>query len=430
MKRQKFILALLLVAWLIIALFVPFTVHGETLRVLPNTTHHLTPGVTYDKIEGLVGMWDALPDGCKLIGADDYTRPMPIIKRVSLSGYAFKITFNNSLVQGIRFDGGGVFYEGQGGVNTGANLTDCVFNLNVPGGHPKRCAITLSTWMKDFRIERNYLTGFIGSFGIYGDHGYTNGVIANNELVNIGGGMHLQGGGATDNLLIEQNYLRGIRAQAIECQGGGTRLVIQDNWVERPAYQDGLGNSNNDSYSYSVPWAETINAVIRRNISIVPPYTSTNYIRIIYEIGGRNVLMEDNYSDGGNHVIAGNGANGNGIARNNLIKNYREGPRNSNGNTTVYQNNGPTVALSATMQDRIANLKKPGRLRYGATTPAPVPTQPVPPVDDVPALKAKIVELTAHLATSNADKAAIQAELTAAKAKLAAWEAWHGGAPR
>src|SRR4029079_7055633 len=97
---------------------------------------------------------------------------------------------------------------------------------------------------------------------------------------------------------------------------------------------------------------------------------------------------------GVNHTIAANDATGSSsvTVQNNKLLNFLEDVRISfpgPNRTMNASNNGPNVALSATMQNRIANNLKPGigAKRYdgtgtigsgtgtvGATTPIPSPT--------------------------------------------------------
>lgn len=336
----------------------------------------LQSGVVIDSIVGLQNF--GLPTTAKLIGPPLGQSPA-IIRVGSSQGYAFKIVAALNTLSNIRFDLGGVYFEGDG--CNQAVVDNCEFAASVKTG-PLRCGLQFGGNISKVRVTNNLFAGTNGSFNLYSDSGGDDVVITNNEFINTRTAIHWTG--TLNRFLVEQNYCHGITAQALEFQGGGSGNIFQDNWVEAHVLSSDP-NQNGSAYSFSLPLQDTLNTIIRRNVSIQP--TSANSpdkigVRIIFEVGGKNLVCEDNYSDGGNHVIAGNGAGGNGVGRNNRISNYREAPSNANGNTTVYSNNGPNVANSI-------DLVKRGRpyrnKRYGSTPIPPIPPTPAP---------AKIVDVT------------------------------------
>jgi hypothetical protein len=98
-------------------------------------------------------------------------------------------------------------------------------------------------------------------------------------------------------------------------------------------------NYNADTFAYSIVSDRSRGTIVRRNTSITLERPDFIGVRIIFELGGKDVLCEQNLSVGGNHVIAGNGGGATGVARNNRIIGFREGPRNSNGAMIQYLNN-------------------------------------------------------------------------------------------
>ncbi len=337
----------------------------------------------------------------------------------SSQGELVKMQSDNATFTGLTFDGGGLFMDHPGGGrNTNILVDNNTFKLNTSGQH--RSAITMTSGLSHSRISNNYFTGYNGEFGIYG-YNYDNLTINNNEFVNIGAGIHIDAFGNCGNLLVEQNYLTGTHGMGFEFQTtgsatpGSSNLVFQDNWFEHP-------NLNNDdsknwnSFAYSLPLDKGVNVTIRRNTIIAPERPGGGKgIRIAFEVGGDNTVVEDNYVYGTNHVVAANDGMGSEsvTARNNKFVNYLQGPGiafpASNRTFTAY-NNGPNVRLSDVMEARIASNDKPGigSKRYdGSVQPTPNPT-PTPdpdptsdPVQTEPAAPTNLVAMVTGATTVN-----------------------------
>lgn len=340
-----------------------------TLVVYPGKSVYLVPGETYTAISGLVGPYFALPAGCSIIGRLKTTDPYPVLRLPPTNqGYAYKVTSNDTTLQGFQQIGGGIFSEAT------KNLTVDDIESEQTATSGKKCGLEISAAIEGLKVTRCRFTGNNGAFAIFSASALIRALIANNEFISLRAGMHLASDSPTVlNNVIEQNYMRGIVAQAFELQGAGTGWMIQDNWVE---YHNLLASGNNDAYSYSLPLAGASGTSITNNVSIQKRSADELDkigVRIIFEMGGKNVLVQNNYSDGGNHVIAGNGAGGTGVASANLIKNYREAPRNANGNTTAYTNNGDAVKL---VPDLIARGRPQRFSRYGAVVPPVVVEDP------------------------------------------------------
>lgn len=370
------------IVYLIVCILVGIT-NADTLALKANTIHNLAPNQSIDAFTGLVPPYSALPPNCSIVCESGTAT----IAYASNQGYAFKSESAGRTFKGLSFTKGGLFLEGAGARDV--TVSGNQFWQSVTTG-PKRCGLEVAgAPLTNGKITDNLFAGKNGSFGLYSETGATDSNIVGNEFLDVKGAMHWTG--TFTRTTIEQNYMRGIVAQAFEIQGGGVGNTIQDNWVE---YHRLMASGNNDAYSYSVPLQDAVDTIIRRNVSIQKPSAEEPDkigVRIVFEIGGKNTLMEDNYSYGGNHVIAGNGANGTGTARNNRLIRFQERPRNDHGNTTTYTNNGPgvttdiggkqvyselgpDVSLSAEMKRRIAAGDKPGRWkRYGVAVPAPTP---------------------------------------------------------
>lgn len=287
----------------------------------------------------------------------------------------FNAKFTNLTFRGRGFN----LATNNGAMVEGLIIDNCHFD--VTGGGQNN-GIEFTTGLRNVTITNN-IFHLGGSNGIYG-YNWDNLNISNNWFINPPGQSgteavhiiaHIY---SSPNLLMEQNYFRGIRRMAIETQGGGVNTIIRDNWYEDPfLFTDTTippgqpGNPTNDTFGYSIINDRANGVVITRNVAIMPTKAQSplnNYVRIVYEIGGLNVNMYDNYSDGGNHVIAGNGAGATGIAHDNKIFNFSEGPRNSNGSRIQYVNNNQSVALSF---NPFTRLRPQPNIRYGETPGGP-----------------------------------------------------------
>jgi len=117
---------------------------------------------------------------------------------------------------------------------------------------------------------------------------------------------------------------------AIEYQGGGTNSIFQDNWYEKARLGSSF-NENNETFAYSIIADRSHGTIARRNVVIAPERPDGVGVRIAFEIGGDNALVEDNYISGVNHVLAANDNYGSTsvTARNNFFEKRAARPRRS-----------------------------------------------------------------------------------------------------
>lgn len=291
---------------------------------------------------------------------------------------------NNVTISHLTFDGGGIYVDNNNSTfNNNFVIDSNVFNMSMSGEN--RNGITNNTGWSNTRITNNYFTGYNCSFTIYG-YNYNTLTIANNELVNVNAGFHIDAFGNSGNLLVEQNYITGAKGMGMEFQSTASNLVFQDNWYENPNLST-VRSVNNGTMAYSLILDKSQNITIRRNIVIAPQKPDGIGCRVGFEVGGDNTLVEDNYINGINHSLAMNDGVGTAsvTVRNNRFMNSSEPPRNSfpSSNplrTITITNTTATTTLSPTMEDRIANQRKPGigNKRYGDPLPGGDPPEEAP----------------------------------------------------
>lgn len=289
----------------------------------------------------------------------------------------------NVTISHLTFDGGGLYVDNVSGLNENFVVDYNVFNMNMSGEN--RNGITNNSGWKNSRITNNYFTGYNCSFSIYG-YNYDGLTIANNEFVNVNAGMHIDAFVGSRELLVEQNYITGAKGMGMEFQSTATNLVFQDNWYEHPNLSV-VPDDNSGTMAFSLILDKSQNILIRRNVVIAPENPDGIGCRIGFEVGGDNTLVEDNYVNGINHVLAMNDGVGTAsvVAQNNYYANAREEPRNTfpeddPPRTLTLINNGPNVVLSPTMEARIAAMQKPGigAKRYGDPLPDDEPPEDAP----------------------------------------------------
>jgi hypothetical protein len=291
------------------------------------------------------------------------------------------VTFRGDDVtlSGLTFVGGGVFFDRSNGFNQNVVIDNNIFRLDTKGEN--NSAVTFTSGLKHAQITNNYVTGYNGGFGIYG-YNYNDLEISNNEFVDVSAGMHIDAFGSSGNLLVEQNYISGAKGMGMEFQGAATNLTFQDNWFENPNLSSER-KRNGNSMAFSLILDKSSDIEIRRNVVMAPQRPDGIGCRIAFEVGGDDTVVEDNYVDGVNHVLAVNDGVGtcDVTAKNNVFKNYLEGPRisfPSNNPRRSYEqsNNGPGVALTWNI-----SRGKPGRNHRldGTAAPAGEPTTVVPP---------------------------------------------------
>lgn len=331
-----------------------------------------------------------LPAGRNLKGQNGAT-----IKGKGGEGYLVKVIGDNHSITNLTIEGGGLFLNKSGGRNTNVTIDYNVFRINTSG--QQRSGITFNSGLNNGKITNNYFTGSNASFAIYG-YNYKNLVIANNEIVGTPGGMHIDAFGNCGDLLVEQNYISGTRGMGMEFQTtgaaipGSVKLVFQDNWFEKPNLSSNR-DANWNSFALSLPLDRADNVIIRRNTIIAPERPDGKGIRIGFEVGGDGTIVEDNYVDGTNHVVAANDGVGSSsvTVRNNKFKNYLQGPSitfPALNRVFSNTNNGPNVRLSNVMEARVASGDRPGigAKRYdGSVQPQPEPEpDPTPNPDPDP----------------------------------------------
>jgi hypothetical protein len=298
---------------------------------------------------------------------------------------------NNVTISHLSFDQGGIYIDNAGGMNQNIVLDYNTFHINTSGENNN--GLTFKAGLRNSRITNNYFTGYNCSFAIFGLY-YNTLTLANNEFVNVNAAVHIDAlhFSGSGNLLVEQNYITGTHGMGLEFQSEATNLVFQDNWFENPSLSSVFAQ-NNGCMAFSLILDSSSNITIRRNVVIAPQRPDGKGCRIGFEVGGDNTLVEDNYVNGINHVLAVNDGVGtcSVTAQNNQFLNYLEGPSitypSSNPLRTFTNiNNGPNTRLTQTMQARIAAMQKPGigAKRYGDPLP------PVDPGDETPTAPANL----------------------------------------
>lgn len=369
---------------------------AATLILNPAGVTQLAPNTVYDTFgPGVIDSEGAirLNDNQKLIGAANSI----IRKGPSNRGWAVRVAGNNVEFRNIRLEGAGIWIDRPGGPTDNITIDNNELVMEIVAGKEVRDCIRFSTYLTNSRITNNLITSskdgqgrpkYLQSFAIYSHHGYRNLVIANNEVIDVYVGFHIDATNPSSGLLVEQNYIKGTRNQGMEFQTTRTvtsdNPIFQDNWYENPQLVDFSGRvvATGDCYAYSLPVDRGQNVIVRRNVAIAPKMNALPpgaYVRIMYELGGKNINVHDNYSWGGNSACAVNGFEATGHVYDNRFEAAAkiEGNNGANRAATLFERNGPTVNLSAEMQRRITVHDIPGRnRRYGQAAPIP-PSIPV-----------------------------------------------------
>ncbi len=291
------------------------------------------------------------------------------LKGLTPEGPLVKASGDGFIFEGMTFDGGGVFMDKAGSFSANNIFRKNTFRLT--GNGKERNGINFTCGFRNTLIEDNYFTsidtGGNHSFGLYG-YNYDTFTVRANTFEDIGAGMHIDAFGNSKNLLVEQNYLKGVKGMGLEFQGSATNLKFLDNWYEDPSFVARPGTGNNNTFAYSLILDKSSGIQIKRNVMIAPlknaPSIKTDYVRVSFEIGGDDAIIEDNYSKGGNHVVAMNDGVGSAsvTVRNNKFINYAQGVSCSfcTSDRSMSQSNNGDIRLSDVMEARIAANKKPG----------------------------------------------------------------------
>jgi hypothetical protein len=326
------------------------------------------------------GVYD-LPEGMKVASNRTYQgNGGTILRGKNAQGWLLHLEGDNTTFKGLTLEGGGLFMDRPGGgMNTNITVDYCVFRLNTGGD--KGNGITFTQGVANTRFTNNYFTNYTGAFAIYG-YNYNGLTIANNEIVNTRAGFHIDAFGGSGNLLVEQNYISGVKGMGMEFQGTASNLTFQDNVYENPNLST-VFSQNMNSMAYSLILDKSSNIRIRRNFVYAPLRQDGTGCRVGFEMGGDNAIIEDNYIYGPD--VSAYMTDGHGTAsvtfRNNRVQNVRHGDYiafPSSGRTYTSHNNGANTQLTWDI-----NRPKPGigAKRFGGqnTTPPPVTPPPVTP---------------------------------------------------
>jgi hypothetical protein len=290
----------------------------------------------------------------------------------------FRVEQSNLTFRQLTLEGRGIYMHG------GSNpINNIVIDNNwfaQPNGSPAqlRGSVWFDTLLTNSRITNNVFNPIKMENGIWGYY-WNNLLIANNAFIDGIEGMHLiNHDDKGRDLVIEQNYFANLRRMAIEYQAGGWNTVVQDNHYENPVLTSNV-NQNLDTFAYSIVADRSQNTITRRNTAIAPERPDGYGVRVMFELGGFNIQCYDNYSIGGYNSIAVNGTRATGVARDNRISNYLNGPYNANGATAQFANNNGGVGLTWN-----PSRGRPGpNHRLGNPLPDPDP-QPEPDPDPDP----------------------------------------------
>lgn len=274
----------------------------------------------------------------------------PTILKATGPHYVFYLTGSKLTLKNLSFQGRALKCDRPNNqMNAELLIDNCHFVLDVAG--ESQDSIQFTTGLADSKITNSLFDPIKGDNGIYG-YNWSNLTIANNHFRSGNEGIHLIAhADASKGLLIEQNYFAELTRMGVEIQGGGNNTIVQDNYYEKPRMSANSTN-NDDTFAYSIIADRSKGTQVRRNVSIAPERPDRIGVRIVFELGGTEFICEHNYSDGGNHVVAVNGANATGVVRNNRLMNFLEEPRNSNNAKAAFLNNGPDVKLPVDLLSR------------------------------------------------------------------------------
>jgi hypothetical protein len=275
------------------------------------------------------------------------------------SNHIFKISQDNIRIEHFTFDGKPIFLDKPGNqMVENIVINDNTFHVNAKGDNYN--GITFTTGLRNSRITNNTFDPINGDNGIYGYY-WDKLTISANEFIDGNEGIHLvDHNDRSRGLRMEQNYFSGLRRMGIELQGGGSGTLVQDNYYENPVMSEDR-NANGATFAYSIIADESSGTIIRRNTSIAPQRPDGIGVRIIFEVGGDGTLVEENYSVGGNHVLASNDGVGSTsvLARNNRWSGYLQG---ASGRELTLENNGDDADLTWNV-----NRGKPERNKWLST---------------------------------------------------------------
>lgn len=279
------------------------------------------------------------------------------------------IGFDNAVITKIKFVGTQVYIDQTSGMNENVVID----NNEFWGG----AGITFTSGLKNSRITNNLFRDHPGH-PVYG-YNYGGLTVANNELINNGGGIHIDARISSDGLTIDQNVTTGSSGIGYETQGSGQNVVVTDNYWDKPNIKN-----PNDCGAFSLILDMGKNITIQRN-TVLGQQTinsSTQCPRYSFEVGGDNTLASDNYINGAWDSFVNNDANltTSTTVKDNKIMNCGLMPHISFPSSTApirkmdASNNGPNVNLTWDI-----NRERPGRNKRLGTTPTPTPSPTIVP---------------------------------------------------
>lgn len=280
---------------------------------------------------------EALGGGRSLIGNG-------AVLRSGQNNYSLHFSGNGLDVSGFTFVGRGIFMDRDGNqMVEGVSIRNNTFAVDVAGADAD--GIKFTTGLRNSAIHNNTFTHAKGANNGIEGYNWDNLTISNNSFVNGNEGIHMYDFKVSSkDLRVASNYFSGLSRMGIEIQGGGANTIVEDNYYENPAFYENAAD-NGETFAYSIIADESTGTIVRRNAAIAPDRPDGTGVRIMFEIGGDGTLVEDNYSLGGNHVLASNDRSGTTtvLAQNNLFLDYLEAP---SGLGLTLLNNGPDTQLS------------------------------------------------------------------------------------
>ncbi len=280
-----------------------------------------------------------------------------VLRGRGTGGFMLKLSGDNVTFQGCVFEGGGLYFEKTGGYNTNIDVSWNVFRLDTGGENPN--GITANSGLRTSYVTNNYFTSvnYHAAFAIYG-YNRDRLTVANNEAVNLPAFAHIDSFNSGDrDSVFEQNYMSGLKGMGMELQGWGINTIVQDNVFEHPNLSTDF-HTNDNSMAYSIIMDKSVGSIIRRNTVIAPERPDGTGCRIGFEVGGDNTVVEQNYVNGVNHVLAANDGAGTTsvLLRNNKFMNFLQGIGGNRPGAISYQgSNDASTTLSWDI-----NRRKPG----------------------------------------------------------------------
>jgi hypothetical protein len=247
-------------------------------------------------------------------------------------------------LRNLTFDGRALFCDRDNNAMVENVVIDnCWFRGELTGDANN--AIEFTTGLKDSKITNCVFDPIHADNAIYG-YNWNNLLIANNLFLDGNEGIHLIAHyDPSKDLLIEQNYFAGLHRMGIECQGGGSNTIVQDNFYEKPMMTKNF-HDNDSTFAYSIVADRSRSSIIRRNTALAPEKPDGTGVRILFELGGHGFRCLDNYTVGGQNVVSVNGANATGTVHHNRFRDFQNPPTNFNGAGALILDNSPDAKLT------------------------------------------------------------------------------------